>query len=176
MGCGKSAVARSLSRQLRVPFIDLDARIERQIGCSIAQFFAQRGEPSFALSKPNIFRRWQFGAALFRWAAACRCAPKTAKCCKKRLTAARWSSICKLRRRFWPGAFAARRANVRSSTAMASFRSKTRRKRVEELLAGREENISGMRQFRGLRPITIRFPTSPATSRTLILHEEKIEP
>ena len=47
MGCGKSAVARSLSRQLRVPFIDLDARIERQIGCSIAQFFAQRGEAEF---------------------------------------------------------------------------------------------------------------------------------
>lgn len=47
MGCGKSAVARSLSRQLRVPFIDLDARIERQIGMSIAQFFAEKGEAEF---------------------------------------------------------------------------------------------------------------------------------
>ena len=47
MGCGKSAVARSLSRQLQVPFIDLDARIERQIGCSIARFFAERGEEEF---------------------------------------------------------------------------------------------------------------------------------
>ncbi len=47
MGCGKSAVARSLSRQLRVPFIDLDARIERQIGMSIAQFFSERGEAEF---------------------------------------------------------------------------------------------------------------------------------
>ena len=47
MGCGKSAVARSLSRQLQVPFIDLDARIERQIGMSIAQFFAEHGENEF---------------------------------------------------------------------------------------------------------------------------------
>ena len=47
MGCGKSAVARSLSRQLQVPFIDLDARIERQIGCSIATFFAEHGESAF---------------------------------------------------------------------------------------------------------------------------------
>ena len=47
MGCGKSAVARSLSRQLRMPFIDLDARIERQVGCSIANYFAQKGEDEF---------------------------------------------------------------------------------------------------------------------------------
>ena len=47
MGCGKSAVARSLSRQLQVPFIDLDARIERQIGCSIARYFADKGEAEF---------------------------------------------------------------------------------------------------------------------------------
>ena len=47
MGCGKSAVARSLARQLGVPFVDLDARIERQIGCSIASYFAQHGEDKF---------------------------------------------------------------------------------------------------------------------------------
>ena len=48
MGCGKSAVARSLSRQLQVPFIDLDARIiERQIGIKIADFFADKGEEAF---------------------------------------------------------------------------------------------------------------------------------
>ena len=47
MGCGKSAVARSLSSQLKVPFIDLDARIERQIGMPIARFFAERGEAAF---------------------------------------------------------------------------------------------------------------------------------
>lgn len=47
MGCGKSAVARSLARMVQMPFVDLDARIERQIGCCIAEFFAQHGEDSF---------------------------------------------------------------------------------------------------------------------------------
>lgn len=47
MGSGKSAVARALSRQLDVPLVDLDARIEQQIGCSIAQFFASQGEEAF---------------------------------------------------------------------------------------------------------------------------------
>lgn len=47
MGSGKSAVARALSRQLDLPLIDLDARIEQQIGASIAQFFASKGEEAF---------------------------------------------------------------------------------------------------------------------------------
>ncbi len=47
MGSGKSAVARSLSRLVQMPFVDLDARIEREIGSSIAEFFAQRGEDAF---------------------------------------------------------------------------------------------------------------------------------
>lgn len=47
MGSGKSAVARALSRQLDLPLIDLDARIEQQIGTSIAQFFASAGEEAF---------------------------------------------------------------------------------------------------------------------------------
>lgn len=47
MGSGKSAVARSLSRRLGMPFLDLDARIETEIGCSIAEFFAREGEPKF---------------------------------------------------------------------------------------------------------------------------------
>lgn len=47
MGCGKSAVARSLAWQVQMPFVDLDARIETQIGCSIAEFFAQHGEAAF---------------------------------------------------------------------------------------------------------------------------------
>lgn len=47
MGSGKSAVARALSRQLDWPLVDLDARIEQEIGTSIAEFFASRGEESF---------------------------------------------------------------------------------------------------------------------------------
>ncbi len=47
MGSGKSAVARALSRQLELPLVDLDARIEQEIGISIAHFFASRGEDAF---------------------------------------------------------------------------------------------------------------------------------
>ena len=54
MGSGKSAVARSLSRRLNKPFLDLDAHIEREIGCSIAEFFAQHGEPAFRLIETRL--------------------------------------------------------------------------------------------------------------------------
>lgn len=46
MGSGKSAVGRALAARWAVPFIDLDARIERMFGMSVAEAFA-RGEPYF---------------------------------------------------------------------------------------------------------------------------------
>lgn len=47
MGSGKSAVARQLSRQLGLPLVDLDQKIEQEIGVSIAEFFALQGEEAF---------------------------------------------------------------------------------------------------------------------------------
>lgn len=47
MGSGKSAVARHLARRLQLPLIDLDARIESQIGTTIANFFVSEGEEAF---------------------------------------------------------------------------------------------------------------------------------
>lgn len=47
MGCGKSAVARSLAKALRWPLVDLDAAIEKEIGGTIADYFAAHGEASF---------------------------------------------------------------------------------------------------------------------------------
>jgi shikimate kinase len=47
MGSGKSAVARHLSKQLQLPLIDLDQRIEAEIGTSIANYFASEGEEAF---------------------------------------------------------------------------------------------------------------------------------
>jgi len=41
-GGGKSTVGRNLARRLGVPFSDSDAVIERQIGCSIREFFRCR--------------------------------------------------------------------------------------------------------------------------------------
>jgi shikimate kinase len=46
-GCGKSTVARQLSRQLGLPYTDTDAEIERRIGMPIREFFAAEGEDRF---------------------------------------------------------------------------------------------------------------------------------
>lgn len=54
MGSGKSAVARALSRQLDWPLIDLDARIEQEIGVSIAEFFASYGEEAFRQRETRV--------------------------------------------------------------------------------------------------------------------------
>ncbi|MCC5834997.1 MAG: shikimate kinase [Opitutales bacterium] len=47
MGVGKSAVGRSVARQLRMRFLDSDHCIEEKQGRSIADIFASEGEASF---------------------------------------------------------------------------------------------------------------------------------
>lgn len=46
-GSGKSTVGSALARILGRPFLDFDAEIVRREGMTIAEIFAQRGEPSF---------------------------------------------------------------------------------------------------------------------------------
>jgi len=46
MGAGKSSIGRKLAKRLGVPFVDTDQRIVAQHG-SIAELFAERGEPAF---------------------------------------------------------------------------------------------------------------------------------
>jgi len=46
-GSGKTTVGRQLSRRLRVPFLDSDAVVEQQLGCSIREFFEREGEARF---------------------------------------------------------------------------------------------------------------------------------
>jgi len=46
-GAGKSVVGRELAGGLGVPFVDLDAEIERREGKSVAQIFADAGEAGF---------------------------------------------------------------------------------------------------------------------------------
>lgn len=46
MGSGKSAVGRRLAEALGASFIDLDTRVERMFGQTVAEAFAQ-GEPHF---------------------------------------------------------------------------------------------------------------------------------
>ena len=46
-GCGKSTLGRHLARRLRMPLFDTDAMIVEAEGRSIADIFAERGEPYF---------------------------------------------------------------------------------------------------------------------------------
>ncbi len=46
-GVGKSTVGKHLARVLRRQFFDSDAEIEREIGCSIREFFEREGEARF---------------------------------------------------------------------------------------------------------------------------------
>jgi shikimate kinase len=46
-GCGKSTVGRHVSRHLGVALVDSDHEIERRIGCSIRDYFANCGEAAF---------------------------------------------------------------------------------------------------------------------------------
>lgn len=47
MGTGKSTVGRALGGELGLPFVDLDRVIEEDAGKSIAEIFADDGEPQF---------------------------------------------------------------------------------------------------------------------------------
>jgi shikimate kinase len=46
-GAGKSVVGRELAGRLGVPFLDLDERIEREAGVSVAEIFRRDGEAAF---------------------------------------------------------------------------------------------------------------------------------
>lgn len=47
MGCGKSTVGRIVADALGCPFIDLDDTIEKAAGRTVADIFAEDGEPAF---------------------------------------------------------------------------------------------------------------------------------
>lgn len=47
MGCGKSTVGALLARRMEVPFVDMDAYIEKQAGMKIPEIFEKYGETHF---------------------------------------------------------------------------------------------------------------------------------
>lgn len=57
MGAGKTAVGRRLARALAWPFEDADAAIEAAAGTSIANIFAEIGEPAFRAKERQIIAR-----------------------------------------------------------------------------------------------------------------------
>jgi len=46
-GSGKSTVGRELAGRFGVPFVDLDAEIERRNGATVTEIFGERGEAGF---------------------------------------------------------------------------------------------------------------------------------
>ena len=56
MGAGKTTLGKELSRTLNLPFVDLDARIEKKTGLPIATQFATEGEEAFRLSEHKVLK------------------------------------------------------------------------------------------------------------------------
>jgi shikimate kinase len=57
MGAGKSSVGRRLAARLGVPFVDADSEIEHAAGMTIAEIFAQHGEPYFRAGEARVIAR-----------------------------------------------------------------------------------------------------------------------
>jgi chorismate synthase len=55
-GSGKSTLGPLLAAQLKLPFLDLDAELEREAGMPVTQIFARDGEAAFRLLETNKIR------------------------------------------------------------------------------------------------------------------------
>ena len=57
MGAGKSSIGRRLAQRLGVNFVDADAEIEAAAGMTIAEIFANYGEPDFRSGEARVITR-----------------------------------------------------------------------------------------------------------------------
>jgi shikimate kinase len=57
MGAGKTAIGRRLARALDWPFKDADAAVEEAAGTTIANIFAEIGEPAFRAKERQVVAR-----------------------------------------------------------------------------------------------------------------------
>ena len=57
MGCGKTTVGYELAKKLNFTFVDADSAIESEIGMSISQFFAEKGESSFRQLETDYLKK-----------------------------------------------------------------------------------------------------------------------
>jgi shikimate kinase/3-dehydroquinate synthase len=57
MGAGKSPVAKALAARAGAPLVDVDAEVERAAGRTIAQLFADEGEPAFRAREAAAIER-----------------------------------------------------------------------------------------------------------------------
>ncbi|MBR7017788.1 MAG: shikimate kinase [Prevotella sp.] len=54
MGAGKTTVGKALSKELNIPFYDLDWYIESRLRKTVPQIFAERGEEGFRKVESNL--------------------------------------------------------------------------------------------------------------------------
>ncbi len=57
MGAGKSSVGRRLATRLGLSFVDADTEIEDAAGMTIAEIFAEHGEPYFRAGEARVIAR-----------------------------------------------------------------------------------------------------------------------
>ena len=62
-GSGKSTVGRIAARMLGLPFVDFDAELVARTGLSVADQFAQLGEPAFRAAEAALSRELATSAA-----------------------------------------------------------------------------------------------------------------
>lgn len=80
MGCGKTSVGRRLAELLGWTFIDLDEEIEKRIGQTIREVFAQRGEAHFrAIEREELSRVSRFEKAVIALGGGAFCSAENRK-------------------------------------------------------------------------------------------------
>lgn len=57
-GSGKSTLGKQLAESLQLPFVDLDAEIEKKESRSIKNIFSENGEVFFRLTESQTLRAW----------------------------------------------------------------------------------------------------------------------
>jgi shikimate kinase/3-dehydroquinate synthase len=57
MGAGKSTVGKALAARATLPLFDLDQLIAQEVGCSVSEFFRERGEAAFRALEQDAIER-----------------------------------------------------------------------------------------------------------------------
>ncbi|MGB1184729.1 MAG: shikimate kinase [Schleiferiaceae bacterium] len=58
MGAGKTTLGAAFAAAKKIPFVDLDALLERELGGSIAEFMEQKGELAFRKKEHEVLMEW----------------------------------------------------------------------------------------------------------------------